>query len=58
MPNVYLKKSGVALTHSFTLYYSRKIFYYQHGIDIYSVFLCCVVDELPAFIIIAYNFSF
>ena len=47
------KKSGVALTQlSLTLHYSRRVFYYQFYIHVKSFFLCFIVDELPAFIVI------
>ena len=51
------KKSGVALTQlSLTLHYSRRIFYHQFYIHVKSFFLCFIVDELPAFIVIVYIF--
>ena len=51
------KKPGVALTQfSVTLHYSRKVFYHQFYIHAKSFFLCFIVDELPAFIVIVYIF--
>ena len=51
------KKSGVALTQlSLTLHYSRRVFYFQFYIHVKSFFLCFIVDELPAFIVIGFIF--
>ena len=51
------KKSGVALTQlSLTLHY-RRVFYYQFQIHVKSIFLCFIIDELPAFIVIVYIFE-
>ena len=50
-------KSGVALTQlSLSLHYNKRAFYYQIYIHVKSFFLCFIVDELPAFIVIVYIF--
>ena len=51
------KKSGVALTQlSLTLHYSTRVFYFQFYINVKSFFLCFIVGELPAFIVIGFIF--
>ena len=56
--HTFKKKSCVALTQlSLIVHYSRRIFYYIIITFIFNLyFLCFVVDELPASIIIVYNF--